>query len=126
MIKLTTATLPVISILIAANSGCTLARPVSAKDACKVLLIEASHKHLAAKELASGHYDCEYENEIGSYLLLSLHYRLNDPNAVDGSNLVGWYAVSKASGQLYEWDMANQKIGDALSSPSSSSNRVHP
>ena len=95
-------------------TGCAFAQISSRGEACNVLLKEAALRHLAAKESPDGYYDCQPESDADSYIILGLHYRLKSQRSAAGSNLVGWYAVDKSNGQLYEWDMANQRIGDVV------------
>jgi hypothetical protein len=84
-------------------------------DACNILLKVAVKRHFSASESPSGYYDCD-SDEWGHkrYFVFGLHYRLKISTGNDGSNLVGWYAVDKITGQLFEWNMANLRVGDAI------------
>lgn len=104
----------VLSVLIASLPGYALAQVSSSGDACDLLLKEALHRHLAAKESPGRHYECEYAADTGGFFVLALHYRGKSRSSVVGSNLVGWYAFGKDDGRLYEWDMANQRHGGVI------------
>jgi hypothetical protein len=46
------------------------------------------------------------------YYILGLHGKRDDCGGdVCGSTLMGWFAVQKATGQVFEWDMVEDKLG---------------
>ena len=115
MKKLThNALLLLLTLFISFAEDSASAQITSAGSACNFLLKESALKHLAAKASPDGYYDCAPDRDTNGYFVLGLHYRLKNPGSVASSSLVGWYAVSKSNGQLYEWDMANQTIGDVI------------
>jgi len=84
-------------------------------DACNILLKAAVKWHFAAKESPNSYYDCVSDGrEHKHYFVFDLHYRSKTPTGNNGSNLVGWYAVDRITGQLFEWDIANLKLGNVI------------
>jgi|SRR5579859_3253953 len=48
------------------------------------------------------------------YYVLALHSKRPDCNGICSTNM-GWFAVEKTSGRLFEWDVAEQKLGPLIS-----------
>jgi hypothetical protein len=80
-------------------------------EACDILKRTALQDHLVARGQPSGQYVCEDYSQNGGYFVFGLHFKLDVPTDNPQSNLVGWFAVSKKSGRVYEWDMANLTLG---------------
>jgi hypothetical protein len=92
------------------------ARVSSSAGACRVLTRVALGKHLALGT-SKGEYHCSADSANGKYFVLGLHYWFHAPKGWAGSNLVGWYAVRKWDGHVYEWNMATEELGDPVDSP---------
>jgi hypothetical protein len=91
--------------------SCATAAVNSRDNACAILKGLALRDHLVAKNVPPGEYTCEDYSESGDYYVFGLHYKLFKPSDKPQSNLVGWFAVSKKDGSVYEWDMANLSLG---------------
>ena len=71
--------------------------PVSAIAFCDVVVPEAQPK---------------------GFYVLGLHGKRNDcGDKVCGSTLMGWFAVQKATGQVFEWDMVEDALGQPVKAP---------
>ena len=53
------------------------------------------------------------ESNPRGYIVLALHGRRFDcgPDNICGSTNMGWFAVQKATGQVFEWSVAKWKLG---------------
>jgi hypothetical protein len=84
----------------------------------------AAHLH----RIPSSIPDCETLRAVDSpqgYYLLALRGWCREP--ICGSTLIGWFAVRKRSGRIYEWDVPEMRLGPRVGSrayPSFSSIRV--
>lgn len=97
------------------------ARTISADMACKILKAAAVQHHFAMNPEPSGYYRCDvepdataYGPDAAGYFLIGLHYNFHTPPGWIGSNLVGWYAVRRADGKVFEFDMAHMEVGPAI------------
>jgi len=59
--------------------------------------------HLSTHDL-TGRYYCESLGEIDTHYLLGLRYYVPAEDHV-GSNLIGWFAVAKSDGTVFDWDI---------------------
>jgi hypothetical protein len=49
------------------------------------------------------------------FYVLGLHGKRDDCGAdVCGSTLMGWFAVEKATGRVFEWDMVEDRLGQPV------------
>jgi hypothetical protein len=103
------------SILLLFSPCCSAAIDTEAK-ACSVLINVATKDHFVAEDAPLGDYRCEHFSEEDGFYVIGLHYRRSIPDARPQSTLVGWFAISKASGEIYHWDMANLVIGGVIRS----------
>jgi hypothetical protein len=95
--------------------GVSTSHALTQVDACNILLKAAVKKHFAANESPNRYYDCVSDGwKHKHYFVFDLHYRSKIPTGNNGSNLVGWYAVDKITGQLFGWNIANLKLGDVI------------
>jgi hypothetical protein len=93
-------------------AGCAGTPPAplaNAEAACTV----ATARVTAARGLTLGHVaSCDparAEDSPASYHLLGLRAVCNQE--LCGSTLMGWFAVEKATGVVFEWDMAEGQVG---------------
>ena len=92
---------------------------LSRDDACNRL------KRIVATEQSAPHGQAEYrcepdaEEGAGRYYVFALRSNFPAPRnagrGLVGSALVGWYAVSSESGEIYEWDVGEEVVGRRLS-----------
>jgi len=75
--------------------------------ACSVLKRAAVTYHLSRRNL-SGRYYCEPLGEAVDYFLVGLRYRTT-PDELVGSNLIGWFAIRKSDGTVFDWDINEDK-----------------
>jgi hypothetical protein len=78
----------------------------SAKQACAVLKRAAVTYRLSLYDLTRRYY-CDYVGSDSVYFRIGLRYRVR-PEELVGSNLLGWYGVSRADGAFMEWDLENE------------------
>ena len=91
---------------------------LSASQACDQL------KQVIANARSAPHGSKEYHCERdpaeggGRYYVFALRSNFPSPAKASsdwvGSALVGWFAVSKESGDVYEWDVGNDALGKKL------------
>ena len=58
---------------------------------------------------------CEALRAVDSprgYYIVGLRGRCREP--ICGSTLIGWYAVGKRSGRVFEWDVGEDRVGAEL------------
>lgn len=97
------------------------ASTLSSKTACTKL------KGLVALTYAAPHgpseYHCELDNSEGSgrYYVFGLYSNYPaPPNAGPdwvGSSIVGWFAVSKSTGKVFNWDNPDLGLGQEFPAP---------
>ena len=90
------------------TSGAASQQVKSAKRACAVLKRAAARYHLSLHDL-TGRYYCDFVGSDSTYFRIGLRYRVRPKEHV-GSNLLGWYGVSRADGAVTEWDLENEFI----------------
>src|SRR5882724_414422 len=71
--------------------------------ACYLLKQAAVSNYLSRRNL-TGRYYCESLGDNADYFLLGLRYRTTADELV-GSNLLGWFAVRRSDGALFDWDI---------------------
>jgi hypothetical protein len=59
--------------------------------------------HLSRRNL-TGRYYCDSAGDSEDYFLLGLRYHVKPDEGV-GSNLIGWFAVRKSDGKVFDWDV---------------------
>lgn len=92
-----------------------MSTPVSKSEACELLKRAALRHHFATASSPPGHYYCDFDSSSGGYFVVSLHYSYKAPVGTFGSNLIGWYAVRRIDGKIFEWDVANMRLGHPVS-----------
>jgi len=88
----------------------------SKEQACN-RVVRALTKSLAATGNTHG-YQCSLHRESASYFVFRLTANIpmqdgGDKNWV-GSNLMGYFAVNRKNGRVYYWDIAEERLGLAL------------
>jgi hypothetical protein len=73
------------------------------KQACEILKRAALELCLSRRNLA-GRYYCDPLPDQPFHFVVGLRYAVT-PDELVGSNLIGWYGVRKADGQVFEWDI---------------------
>jgi len=89
---------------------------VSEQEACDILKQAGIQYHLAVYPASPGIYSCAYDSSLSKsdYFVFGLHYRYHAAAGQVGSNLVGWYAVCRRDGRVFEYDIANLRLGSPL------------
>jgi hypothetical protein len=97
------------------SGGCSPAREVvSEGQACELAKARAtgSNRFPAASAAFCDHVAVEF-NPAG-YYVLSLHSD-RDCDGICSTNL-GWFAVQRSTGEVFDWDIAESKLGPPISS----------
>jgi len=112
--SLTNLLLPFLTASLGAVAGCSAI--ATEEEACDQLLNAARRHHLAAQPASSGHYACApTSSHAQSYFQFGLHYAVDGlPPDWVGSDLVGWYAVRRSDGRVFEWNIAEDELGPPL------------
>jgi len=90
------------------------ARAMTQQQACETLKRAALELCLSRTNL-EGHYYCDPLPEQRSYYVLGLRYNVR-PDELVGSNLLGWFAVRKSDGIIFEWDINEDQILSVVTS----------
>ena len=96
-------------------SGCAWSQPVAdIQAACA----EATSRVTAQRGLPTSHVArCDSIPEpdvVDGYYILALFAHCSEE--VCGSTNMGWFAVRKATGEVFEWNVAEWKLGQPLGS----------
>lgn len=93
--------------LLALSTGCAKPQPIaSAEAACDI----ATQKVTELRGLPTSHVaHCEKLGEANGYYPLALYAHCKE--AVCGSTSMGWFAVSKTTGEVFEWDVTEERAG---------------
>ncbi len=84
------------------------ATPVTSRhQACLVLKRAAVTEHLSTRDL-TGRYYCECGYPDSTYFQCALRYRVTFDEK-EGSNLIGWFAVRRSDGRVFDWDINEDK-----------------
>lgn len=86
--------------------------PADAKRACQRLVAAAQARQLAGAGKC-GQYVCERQQQASARFVFALRWRGEGLPAV-GSNLIGYYRVDAASGDIHDWDLGEDQAGQAL------------
>lgn len=89
------------------------AAPVrTAEAACAIAKARLSgHRRIPSSRVAA----CETiraESSPDGYYLLALYGRCEEP--VCGSTLMGWFAVRKSTGRLFQWNLGEWSLGPPI------------
>ena len=76
-------------------------------QACEVLKKAAVEFHLSRHDLF-GRYYCEEIGDDSDAFILGLRY-VTTADEMVGSNLVGWFAVRRSDGKVFDWDVNEDK-----------------
>jgi len=92
------------------------AQMLSENAACELLKAAALKRHFTNETTPPGKYVCYVDHGMSTKddFVFGLHYFFTPPPGWVGSNLVGWYAVDRRDGQIFEWDIAELKLGKRL------------
>ena len=95
------------------SAGCAKMEPVTtAEAACAV----ATARVTAQRRLPTSHVAlCDHIPGTASprgYYVMALRARC--PEGLCGSTNMGWIAVQKATGDVFEWDVADSKLGQPV------------
>ena len=106
----------IISLTFAAlsSTSCASAEPVtSVQAACAAATAQVTaQRHLPISHVAVCDDLPEADSPEGYYLLA---LRAHCFDEICGSTNMGWFAVQKATGSVFEWDLAESKAGPAVS-----------
>jgi len=105
-----------IALVVGLCSG--LAMPVCAgadaqADRACARLIEAARAGQVASPGRRGDYVCERQREASERFVFALRRRADGLPAM-GSNLVGYYLVDAANGEIHVWDLGEDRRGCAI------------
>lgn len=95
--------------LLAAATG--VATDAAADRAC-ARLVEVARQHQWADAGLRGEYHCERQEELPACFVFALRWRGEGVPEI-GSNLVGYYQVDAASGEIHAWDLGEGRRTDA-------------
>jgi hypothetical protein len=92
------------------------AAPVkTAEAACAVAKATVSAKdRFPTTEIAF--CDPSKADDPREYYVLALHGKRYDCGGVCGSTNMGWYAIPKTNGRVFEWNVADWKLGPPIKS----------
>jgi hypothetical protein len=96
-------------------AGCSA---ISSEDqGCKTLLQAVETYHLVAESRPLGRPYCEpTAPRLLGYYQYGVYYAPDKwPPDWVGSALLGWYAVRRSDGRVYEWDIAEDALGAPVS-----------
>jgi hypothetical protein len=103
------ATLAVASTLLIAEPA-NAAPVTTAKSACAVVKAHiVSRWHIPMRAIAF----CDVipsDSSPHAFYVMALHGKRRDCTGICSTNM-GWFAVRKTTGQVFEWDMAEQRPG---------------
>lgn len=99
-----------------ASSGCAARERVKSPDVACTLATErvTAHRGLPVSHVV----DCDNIPEadgLSSYYILALLADCHEEMC--GSTNMGWFAVSKATGEVFDWNVADSKLGRAIPAP---------
>jgi hypothetical protein len=95
-------------------AGSTSAADLSERQACLKLIGTARALHLAGQN-RRGDYRCKRHPTDADFVFT---LRFDGPgDAADASHLLGYYAVDKATREVFEWDVTTEKRGALLELP---------
>jgi hypothetical protein len=86
---------------------------ISERQACEVLQQAAIQWCLSRTNL-EGRYWCDAVPESPEYYVLALRY-YPEPEELVGSTLIGWYAVSKTDGAVFNSDVTSGELTPLVS-----------
>jgi hypothetical protein len=89
--------------------------------ACSLLKREAVRYHFVQYGNPPGAYHCYVDWLTAGYFIAGLHYivslqyrKSHGDMGHPESTLVGWYAVRRRDGKIFDWDLANQEVGQPI------------
>lgn len=99
-----------LALLALSSTGCAKPQPIaSAEAACDI----ATQKVTELRGLPTSHVaHCEKLGEANGYYPLALYAHCKE--AVCGSTSMGWFAVGKTTGEVFEWDVTALRAGPRL------------
>ena len=104
--------LGLLSFLIALGASLSAdALVASENSACEILKAAALRHHFTTQPAPPGFYYCAGWYKVPKYFVIGLHYSFHAPPGWVGSNLVGWYAIRRTDGKIFEYDMATMAVG---------------
>jgi hypothetical protein len=68
----------------------------------------SAHWHISPSTIAF----CDHADSPPGYYVLALHSNRHCEGIC--STNMGWFAVQKASGRIFEWDVGEQKLGSPI------------
>jgi hypothetical protein len=104
-----------LALLAVSSNSCAKPRPVtSAEAACAV----ATEKVTALRGLPTSHVAmCDHatdDDTSGGHYVMALRAQCTT-EAICGSTNMGWFAVRKATGDVFEWNVGEWRVGPPLS-----------
>lgn len=103
----------IIALLALPSASCTTTQPVSNAEAACVV---ATARVTAQRGLPTGHVafcdDIPEADSPAGYYVMALRGHCSEE--LCGSTNMGWFAVQKATGGVFEWDVAEWTLGRAV------------
>ena len=107
-----------LALLALSASGCATPQPVTSEAAACAI---ATERVTALRGLPTSHVAlCDHgsdDDADGGYYIMALRAHCTT-EAVCGSTNMGWFAVSKTTGEVFEWDVAELRAGPRVKSGS--------
>jgi hypothetical protein len=99
-----------LTLLALSVTGCARPEPVAGAEAACAVAID---RVTTLRGLPAGHVArCEPLGEENGYYPLALYAHCRED--LCGSTNMGWFAVRKTTGEVFEWDVTEQKPGQRL------------
>jgi len=86
----------------------------TAEEACRAVKVQFSARHHVPISTIAFCDVIPAARRSSEYYILALQGRRADCDGICSTN-TGWFAVHKKSGRVFEWNMASDKLGHAIS-----------
>ena len=105
-----------LAVIVLSATSCTSKPPVkSAPAACAIATDQVTaQRHLPTSHVSFCDHIPEADGPDGYYLMA---LRAHCSEELCGSTNMGWFVVRKATGDVFEWDVAEDQLGQPVGSP---------
>ena len=100
------------SIAAMSSFGCSSTHGMSEKQACELAMDRVANSRLLLGASAAFCDHVAAETNPTGYYVLSLHSG-RDCDGICSTNL-GWFAVQKSTGEVFNWNVAESKLGSPI------------
>ena len=96
------------------SAGCATPQPVTSAEAACTIATEkvTSLRGLPTSHVAMCDHASDDDTSTGHYVMALRAYCTTE--AICGSTNMGWFAVSKTTGEVFEWDIGKGRVGAPL------------